>query len=199
MTEKERIVTIYGASSAHIPAPVLKSAETCGELLARHGITLMCGGGRSGVMGAAIDGALRAGGRAVGVLPAFMIDRGWAHQGLSERLITEDMHERKETMLRCAMSVICFPGGFGTFEEVLEAITWRQLGLWHGQIVLMNIGGYYEPLLTQIRNALAGGYMNADHMELFTVTDDVHTAVELALLPDTHTPFTQKIEDNPAQ
>lgn len=197
MSEQEKIITIYGASSAQIPAAVLHQASECGAVLAEKGLTLMCGGGRTGVMGAAIDGALRAGGRAIGVLPRFMIERGWAHPNLSERLITENMHERKETMLRCAQSVIAFPGGIGTFEEVFEAITWRQLGLWRGQIVLLNIDGYYDPLLKQLYKAVAEHYMNPDHLDLFTVAEDARQAVDMALRPDDHTPFTQKIEDTP--
>lgn len=197
MSEQEKIITIYGASSAQIPAAVLHQASECGAVLAEKGLTLMCGGGRTGVMGAAIDGALRASGRAIGVLPRFMIERGWAHPNLSERLITENMHERKETMLRCAQSVIAFPGGIGTFEEVFEAITWRQLGLWRGQIVLLNIDGYYDPLLKQLYKAVAEHYMNPDHLDLFTVAEDARQAVDMALRPDDHTPFTQKIEDTP--
>lgn len=197
MIDKEKIITVYGASSAQIPVEVLQQATECGRLLAEKGFSLMCGGGRSGVMGAAIEGTLQVGGRAVGVLPRFMIERGWAHPDLSERLITENMHERKETMLRCAQSVIAFPGGIGTYEEVLEAITWRQLGLWHGQIVLLNIDGYYDPLLKQINRAVAQQYMNPDHLELFSVAENAQQAVEMALRPDDHTPFTQKIKDTP--
>ena len=197
MLEAEKIITVYGASSAQIDAEVLEQARLCGKFLASEGVTLMCGGGRTGVMGAAIDGALEAGGRAVGVLPRFMIDRGWAHPALTERIITENMHERKETMLRCAAAVIAFPGGIGTFEEVLEAMTWRQLGLWHGQIVMANIGGYYDPLLAQLQCAVDGHYMNSDHKELFTTAASAGQAVAAALRPDDHRPFTQKIKDAP--
>ncbi len=105
---------------------------------------MVCGAGRTGLMGALTDAGMAAGGRVVGVIPQFMVDRGWCHAGLSETIVTADMHERKQTMARLADAAIALPGGVGTLEELLEIITWKQLGLFDGPIIIVNTSGYYR-------------------------------------------------------
>lgn len=187
-------ICIYGASSDDI-APIFKSdAFSVGELVASAGRTLVCGGGRAGLMRAAIDGALSRGGRAIGVLPRFMIEKNWQHAELSQVIVTESMHQRKEKMASLSSAAIAFPGGCGTFEELLELITWRQLNLWRGNIVILNTSGYYDSLIEQLRKSLQLGFMRTEHERLFSVASSPQQAVELALRPVPDTVWLQKID-----
>lgn len=186
-------IAIYGASSAEIDPRFAADARLVGEHIARVGMGLLCGGGRQGLMAAAIDGALAAGGRATGVLPAFMIERGWQHPGLTETVSTDGMHARKERMLTHSRAVIALAGGVGTLEELLEAITWRQLGLWTGNIVILNTLGYYDPLLDMLRRTIDMRFMHPDHADLWAVASTPAEAVEMALRPDEPRSFSQKI------
>lgn len=159
-------ITIYGASSPAIDRQYLDAARRAGELLGEAGVDLICGGGRTGIMAAAIDGALSAGGTATGVLPAFMVERSWQHTGLTRMEVTPDMHSRKELMASLSRGVIAMPGGVGTLEELLEIITWRQLGLYQGNIVILNTGGYYDPLIAMLSRSIEQRFMNPDHATL---------------------------------
>lgn len=189
-----RTVTIYGASSPKIATGYLEAARQAGELLARAGATLVCGGGRTGIMAAAIEGAVGAGGTAVGVLPEFMVERSWQHQALTRMEVTPDMHTRKELMARMSSAVIAMPGGVGTLEELLEIITWRQLGLYQGNVVILNVDGYFDPLLAMLERSIEQHFMNPDHASLWMVADTPAVAVGLALdTPVQQRPFTQKI------
>ncbi len=191
--ERKNTVCIYGASSAQIDSKYKEAAYEVGRLLASAGRTLVCGGGRSGLMAAAIEGALDAGGDTVGVLPAFMIEKQWQHPRLSRTVVTADMHERKSTMASMSGAVIALPGGCGTLEELMEIITWRQLNLYHGRVVICNIGGYYDPLIAMLNRTLEEGFMRPDHSSLWEVASTAREAVEAALKEDNSTPFSQKI------
>ena len=192
MTQGNAIV-IYGASSENIKQEYKDAAYEAGRLIALAGRPLVCGGGKQGLMRAAIDGALAAGGEAIGVLPGFMVRNSWQHPGLTRMIETPDMHRRKETMARLSAAAIACPGGCGTFEELLEIITWRQLNLYRGQVVILNVDGYYDPLLALFDNAIAGGSMREDHRKLFTVATTAREAVEAALRPVDTSTFSQKI------
>ena len=187
-------VTIYGASSPRINSVYLDAAREVGKLLAKKGIDLVCGGGRTGIMGAAIEGSVEAGGKAIGVLPAFMIEKGWQHPQLSHMEITADMHSRKELMARMARGVIAMPGGVGTLEELLEIITWHQLGLYNGNVVILNVNGYYDPLLEMLARSIEYHFMNPDHASLWHVASTPGEAVDYVLNTlVVEKPFTQKI------
>lgn len=174
-------ITVYCGSSSRLDPEYIAAAAEVGRLIARRGATLVYGAGRTGMMGAAADAALAEGGDVTGVIPSFMVQRGWNHTGLTEMIVTEGMHLRKETMMRLADSgVIALPGGIGTFEEITEAITWRQLGLYSGNVVLFNFRGYYDSFLAQIDRAIADGFMMPDHRDLFAVATTAAEAVELA-------------------
>lgn len=188
-----RAVTVYCASSPKIASHYFDVAHDLGSELARAGLTVVCGGGRSGLMAAVIDGALDKGGKAVGVLPEFMIKRGWHHLKLSSTIVTRSMHERKATMASLSRAAIALPGGIGTFEELMEIITWRQLGLYAGNVVILNVDGYYDPLLEMLDRAIDLHFMNPDHRTLYSVTESVEEAVELALRPIKPVEFSQKI------
>jgi len=186
-------VTIYGASSPKIDTRYLDAARQAGILLGKAGIDLICGGGRTGIMAAAIDGALEAGGTAIGILPAFMAERSWQHPGLTRLEITPDMHSRKKMMASLSSGVIAMPGGTGTLEELLEIITWRQLGLYHGNVVILNTGGYFDPLLEMLGRSISQHFMNPDHATLWMVADTPREAVDMVLGTPVTRPFSQKI------
>lgn len=173
-------ITIYGSSSATLAPVFYDAARQTGALIARAGFDLVSGGGRAGLMGAAIDGALAAGGKAIGILPGFMIDRGWDHPGLSVTIPTPDMHTRKAVMASYAAGVIALPGGIGTLDELMEIITWRQLGLWDGPVVILDTDGYYTPLLEMLAVAGERGFMRptASGKELWAVASTPAEAVE---------------------
>lgn len=175
-------VTIYGASSPHIPDHYLKAAHRVGELLAINGVTLICGGGHTGVMGAAIDGTLLHQGQAIGVLPQFMVERGWQHPALTHMEVTPDMHTRKALMARLATrGIIAMPGGVGTLEELMEIITWHKLGLYTGNIVILNINGYYDPLLTMLTRTIQQGFMKPDNRIVWHTAPTADDAVRHVL------------------
>ena len=192
-TSEARAIVVYGASSEDIKQEYKDAARETGELIAEAGCALVCGGGRQGLMKAAIDGALDAGGEAIGVLPQFMIDNNWQHPGLTRMIATASMHERKHTMAMMAVAAIACPGGCGTFEELLEIITWRQLNLYRGQVVILNTDGYYDPMLQMFDRAIEQGFMHADHKRLFTVATTAAEAVAAALQPVDPRTFSQKI------
>ena len=142
-------ITVYSASSGQIPAPYVEAAQTLGRLIGQGGHTLINGAGRTGLMGACTDACLAAGGRAVGVIPEFMIEQKWQHTGMTQLIVTPDIHRRKEQMASMSDACIALPGGVGTLEELLEIITWKQLGLYLKPIIILNTDGYYQPLLQQ--------------------------------------------------
>lgn len=177
-----RGIAVYGASSDHIPAACLDAARAVGELTADAGLPLICGGGRGGVMAAAIEGALSHGGVTVGVLPQFMIEREWNHPGLTHTIATPDMHTRKRTMAALSRAAIAMPGGIGTFDELFELATWRQLHLYTGPLVLCNTDGYYDILLEMLDRAAQLGFMRPGQPSrlVLTATTPGH-AVEAAV------------------
>ena len=116
-------ITVYAASSGQVPDKYIDMARQLGTVMAQAGHTLINGAGRTGLMGATADAVLSAGGKAIGVIPQFMIDQGWQHPGMAQLVVTKDMHERKEIMAERSDACIALPGGVGTLEELLEVIT----------------------------------------------------------------------------
>jgi uncharacterized protein (TIGR00730 family) len=139
-------VCVYCASSTEAHPEHYEATRTLGRLLAEAGITIVYGGGSVGSMGALADAALAAGGRLVGILPKFMNDLEWGHKSLTELRLVDDMHHRKRMMIEESDAIVALPGGSGTFEELLEAITWKRLGLVVSPIVIVNVRGFYDPL-----------------------------------------------------
>lgn len=174
-----RSVCVYCASSTKIDPAYTDDARRLGSLLGGRGIRVVNGAGNMGLMAAVSDAALAAGGRVTGVIPGFMVSRGWHHTGLTELRVVKDMHERKETMLSLSDAIIALPGGCGTLEELLEAITWKQLGLYPHPIVLLNTRGYYDPLLQVFARAVDEHFMGLRHASLWHVASTPDEAVEL--------------------
>lgn len=173
-------VCVYCASSTKIDPAYTDAARCLGSLLGSRGIGVVNGAGNMGLMAAVSDAALAAGGRVTGVIPRFMVEQGWHHTGLSELRVVADMHERKKTMLGLADAVIALPGGCGTLEELLEAITWKQLGLYLNPIVILNLKGYYDSLLAMFEHAISEHFMGSRHAALWAVARSPEEAVALA-------------------
>lgn len=180
MKEKDSIV-VYCASSDNIDESYKEAAYELGRRIASRNVNLVCGGGRSGLMAQVTEGALSNYGTVTGVLPQFMIARNWQHPHLTETLIVSDMHTRKKTMAGMSKAAIALPGGIGTFEELLEIITWRQLGLYDGNIVILNTNGYYDPLLRLLRSASEEGFMRKSGKILWRVAQTPEDALAEAL------------------
>lgn len=156
-------------------------ARQTGAIIAQSGLTLVSGGGRRGLMAEAIEGALTAGGETIGVLPGFMIERRWNHPRLTRTIVTDTMHERKQIMAEMAVGVIALAGGVGTFEELLEAITWHQLGLFPTTPVILNTAHYYDPLIEMLRRTIDFGFGRERRGELWLEADTPRQAVEMVL------------------
>lgn len=179
----DRTVCVYCASSRAAHPEYREAAFRLGESLAGRGITIIYGGGAKGSMGALADGALSKGGRVVGILPRFMADLEWGHPGLTELRLVEDMRTRKHLMLTGAQAAVALPGGCGTFEELLEAITLKRLGLFLGPILLVNTRGYFQPLLEMLSRAVEERFMDARHATMWQVVarpDEVADALDSA-------------------
>ena len=172
-------VCVYCASSTQIDEKYFRAAEELGTLIAQRGLRLITGAGNMGLMCAVEDAALAAGGKVTGITPTFMIKEGWHHTGLTELIETASMHERKQMMADLADGAIALPGGCGTFEELLEIITWRQLGLFLGPVIILNIDGYYDHLLAQLNRALEDKFMRDIHAHIWQVATTPEEAVEL--------------------
>lgn len=177
-------ICVYCASSSQIDQSYINAAFHLGQAIADSGHEMVCGAGHSGLMGAIINGVLNKNGVAIGIIPQFMVDNKWHHPHLSELIITPDMHSRKEKMAQMSKASIAMPGGCGTLEELLEIITWRQLGLYNGNIVILNLNNYFDPLLKMLDKAIDNGFMKADHKNIWQVATSVKQAVELAIEND---------------
>lgn len=173
-------ICVYCASSSKVSACYTDTAYTLGTLLGREGITLITGAGCQGLMRSVEDGTLESGGKAIGVIPQFMVEQNWHHTGLSELIITDSMHERKEKMASLADAVIALPGGCGTMEELLEIITWKQLGLYLGPIIILNVNGYYDQLIAQLEHAIDECFMGKIHGNIWNVATTAEEAVQIA-------------------
>jgi uncharacterized protein (TIGR00730 family) len=171
-------ICVYCASSEHSDPEYRDSAFHLGELLAQAHCTVVYGGGSGGSMGALADGALSRGGEVIGILPRFMADLEWGHPGLTRLELVEDMRERKHKLLTGSDAVIALPGGCGTLEELLEAITLKRLGLYLNPIVMVNTRGFYTPLDAFLKHSIAERFMNPEHAGMWRLVERVEDVVE---------------------
>ena len=172
-------VCVYSASSTKIAPVYFAVAEELGQLLALHGINLINGAGSIGLMAATSNACLAAGGTVTGVIPRFMVEQGWQHKSLTQLIETETMHERKQIMAEMSDGIIALPGGCGTMEELLEIITWKQLGIYLNPIIILNIDGFYNPLLEMLQRAIDGNFMRPEHQNIWQVATSAQQAIEL--------------------
>jgi len=183
MSSRIQKVCIYCASSRQANPEYADAARRLGRFLAESDITIVYGGGAVGSMGALADGALSANGRVIGVIPRFMVDLEWGHTGLSELRVVDHLHERKRLLIEGTDALIGLPGGSGTLEEMLEALTWKRLGLYLKPIVLLNTRGYFAPLFAQLEAAISERFMDPRHRAMWQVAErveDILPAIEAA-------------------
>ena len=172
-------VCVYSASSTKIDATYFDAARELGLLLAQNHIRLVNGAGKMGLMAAVADAALSNGGEVTGVIPHFMIEQGWHHTGLTELIEVDSMHQRKKKMADLSDAVIALPGGCGTLEELLEVITWKQLGLYLNPIVILNTKGYFNPLLDMLAQAVNENFMRVQHGAIWQVAETPQEAIQM--------------------
>lgn len=172
-------VCVYSASSTKIDSTYFEAAQQLGGLLAEQHIRLINGAGSIGLMRSIADAVLSAGGEVVGVIPRFMVEQGWHHTALTRLVEVESMHERKQLMADLSDAVIALPGGCGTLEELLEIITWKQLGLYLNPIVILNTNGFFDPLLAMLERAIDENFMRRQHGDIWHVAQTPEEAIEL--------------------
>jgi uncharacterized protein (TIGR00730 family) len=177
-------ICVFCASSIGARPIYAESARRFGELIAARGITLVFGGGCVGLMGVLADTTLGAGGRAVGVIPRALVEREIAHRGVTTLHVVETMHERKQRMADLADAFVMLPGGFGSWDEFCEVVTWAQLGIHRKPLGVLNVGGYYDPMLAMIDHAVAEGFVSAVQRDRLVVDDDQDRLLDrLAVAP----------------
>lgn len=173
-------ISVYCASSSKIESSYMAEARKVGRLLAQADITLVNGAGNMGLMQASTDGCIEAGGKAIGIIPTFMVKEGWCHQGMTEIIETADMHVRQQKMSEMGDAAIVLPGGCGTLAELFELVTWKQLGLYLKPIVILNTNGYYDALLAQMERSADECFMRKEHLQIWRVAQTAEEAVQLA-------------------
>lgn len=165
-------ICVYCGSADGVRAEYLAGARQMGQALAQAGIRLVYGAGRTGLMGAVAEGVLAAGGEVVGVTPAYLNTPQLIHAGLTRLEVVETIHQRKARMSELADAFIALPGGYGTFEELFETLTWAQLGLHEKPIGLLNTLGYFDPLIELVQHALREKFIYDEHRTLLRTSAD---------------------------
>ena len=146
-------ITVYCASSPEAPAEFVNCAYELGREAAARGLATVTGAGAAGLMGAVVRGTLDGGAKAIGVIPRFMVERGWQNQAMTECHVVADMHERKAMLAQLGCGAVALPGGIGTLDELMELLALRQLGQYHHPVVILNLNGFYDALLAQFEHA----------------------------------------------
>ncbi|MDR0686309.1 MAG: TIGR00730 family Rossman fold protein [Dysgonamonadaceae bacterium] len=177
MERNVKAITVYAASSHEIDGIYVEAASDLGRLLAKHGITCIYGGGSNGLMGAVADAVLEARGKVWGIIPQFMVEKGWLNDRLTEVTVTKNIHERKQMMAGEGDACIALPGGVGTMEELLEVITWRQLGLYNKPVVILNTNNFYADLLSMLLKIKEENFMPHDIDPLWRVAQTPEEAL----------------------
>lgn len=177
----ERRVTVFCGSNRGASPAFVAAARDLGRSIAERGVGLVYGGARVGLMGELADAALAAGGEVVGVMPGHLVEHEVAHPGLTRLEVTDSMHQRKTRMVELADGVIALPGGLGTFEELLEVLTWNQLGLVSMPVVLLDIEGFFSPLCELLDGAVEAGFVRPAHRSIAQRAETALDALAMAL------------------
>jgi len=178
--QTRRAAIFCGSSHGDDPA-FTRAAEKMGQELLNRGMGLVYGGGNVGLMGTIADTVMAGGGEVIGVIPRLLVDREVAHKDLTELVLVDTMHERKRRMYDLAEVVIAMPGGIGTFEELFEALTWNQLGIHQKPCGLLDVGGYYQPLVELLKGARQHGFVRTDQEEMVPLRQDPAELLDLLL------------------
>ena len=174
-------ICVYCGCSDRIPDRYLPAATGLGQALAKRDITLVFGGGRTGLMGELADAVLRNHGKVIGVIPEIFNTPALVHNALTELRVVPDMHTRKSTLIDLADGFIALPGGYGTFEELFETLTWAQIGLHQCPIGLLNAEGYFDPMIVTIEHAMTEGFIYHEHRGVFLVERDPNLLLDRML------------------
>ena len=175
-------ISVYCGSSPGLKTEYRDRAADLGKLLARDGIILVYGGGNVGLMGAVADGAMSGGGTVIGVIPQSLADKELAHPDLSRLHVVPTMHERKQLMAELSDAFIALPGGIGTLEEILEVLTWTQLGFHHKPCAFLNTGCFYEPLMEFLQSTVDQRFVRQDYLDTILVEKDPATLLKKLLV-----------------
>ncbi len=171
-------ICVYCASSSRIDESYFDAAEELAVQLVSHDATVVYGGGAAGLMGCIADTVIEHGGHVVGVIPKFMTEVEWQHKDLEEIHVVADMHERKKMLLEGTDAVIALPGGSGTFEELLETISLKRLGLYTKPIIILNTNNYYAPLIEMLEKSIKENFMSEAHKKMWTVVSDPKDVID---------------------
>jgi uncharacterized protein (TIGR00730 family) len=174
-----RRLCVFCSSSNHVPETFRLDAVLLADRMADEAITLVYGGGSVGLMGVMADRILERGGKAIGVIPDFLSTKELAHAGLTRMIVTRTMHARKMEMSRLADAFTVLPGGFGTLDEFFEILTWKQLGLHTRPIVVANTDGWFDPILSYCRRAVALRTIERANLDLFDVVPSAEEVVDV--------------------
>ncbi len=172
-----KTICIYCGSAVGTNPEYAATARRLGRALAHQGLGLVYGGGRVGLMGIVADAVLEGGGTAIGVIPEPLATEEVAHNGLTELHVVPDMHQRKALMARRADAFLTLPGGIGTFEEFFETLSWAALGLHHKPLGILNVAGYFDPLLALLDHAVAERFLRTEVLDLLIVATDPEALV----------------------
>jgi uncharacterized protein (TIGR00730 family) len=178
MTELKRICVFCGSSTGNEPDYVTVAQEL-GRRLATDGITLVYGGGGIGLMGALADACLEAGGEVIGVIPVGLFRKEIGHEGLTDLVEVQSMHERKQLMYDLADAFIALPGGLGTLEELAEVLTWNQLGILSKPVALLDVGGFWDGLVEWLTESVEAGFIRPEHAASLRVVEDPHAVLDV--------------------
>lgn len=191
-----KMICVYCGSSVGKNPLYAEVARQMGEAIADHGLGLVYGGGSTGLMGALATAALEKGAYTIGVIPQMLVDRELQHRGLNETHVVDTMHERKWGMAERADAFVALPGGFGTYEELFEVITWAQLGFHHKPIVLLNTADYFAPFTTITQHGVEEGFIRPIDTTLLMMADTVEEVFEKlkTYMPPKHTPKGMKLD-----
>jgi uncharacterized protein (TIGR00730 family) len=168
-----RAIGVFCGSSSRVDEVHRRAAAELGTAIAARGMGLVYGGGRIGLMGILADAAIAGGGRVVGVIPEFLRELEVAHTGLTELRIVPTMHDRKRVLFELADAFVVLPGGFGTLDEMIEIVTWRQLGLHDKRVVVVDVGGFWQPLRALIAAIVGQGFAHSEDANLLTIVPSV--------------------------
>lgn len=177
-------ICVFCGSQAGTNGLYRQTAIDMGRLLVLRGYGLVYGGGHVGLMGVIADAVLASGGEVIGVIPESMVARELAHTGVTRLDVVSGMHERKARMATLADAFIALPGGYGTFEELFEVITWAQIGLHRKPIGLLNVAGYFDALRALVEHAITEGFIRSEHRRLLTIAEDPASLLDTLGLSD---------------
>ena len=177
-------ICVFASSSSRIDNEYATAATSLGILLAQAKMDVVYGGGGIGLMGKLADAVIENGGRITGVIPSFMKDEGWDHSAVSKMIVTSDMGERKKQMFAMADAIVALPGGVGTLEELTEALTLKQLGLYKGPIIILNTLNFYKSFIDFLEHMISGHFLRYEHKGMWEIANTTEDAMALLMKKD---------------